>query len=320
LLSRTLARQAHESKKSMTGHVSSGADPLRSVYSPVAWRAQSLGVLWYTAPGTTATAERGLERLTSLAALVAPLLAVGRLEGELIEHQRIRSELRRHFSPKIASRLEGRHTFARLGGDFSQSATVLFADVRGFTAASHGLDPDHVLSALNDLFEKVVGIVFARGGTIDKYIGDALLALFGVPEPDPHQELNAVLAGLEMQEAVEKAKLSWSPLEAKPVRLGVGVTVGPLVQGFIGTQERLEYTVIGDPVNLAARYCDAARPGEVLISAEVFRRAYSEIEAGEPRLLTTKHSDTEGQLLAYPVLGRRRGTIGMDPSEESIPQ
>jgi class 3 adenylate cyclase len=317
LLSRTLARQSHEAAKPITGHVSAGTDPLRSCYCPVTWRGSSLGVLWYTAPGTTATAEQGLEGLTSLAAIVAPLLAVGSLEGELVEHRRIRSELLRHFSPKIAARLEGRHTFARLGGDFSQSATVLFADVRGFTAASHGLDPDHVLGALNELFEKVVGIVFARGGTIDKYIGDALLALFGVPEPDPHQELNAVLAGLEMQEAVEKANLSWSPSEAKPVRLGVGVTVGPLVQGFIGTQEKLEYTVIGDPVNMAARYCDAARPGEVLISAEVFRRAYSEIEAGEPRVLTTKHPDTEPQLLAYPVLGRRRGTIGMDldPSE-----
>ena len=318
VLSRTLARQAHEAAKPITGHVNAGTDSLRSAYCPIAWRASNLGILWYTAPGTTATAEKGLDRLAALAALVAPLLAIARLDTELVEHRRIRSELLRHFSPQIAARLEKRHTFARLGGDFSHSATVLFADVRGFTAAAHGLDPDHVLAALNELFETIVGVVFSRGGTIDKYIGDALLAVFGVPEPDPHQEANAVLAGLEMQEAVEKARLSWSRDEAKPVRLGIGVTVGPLVQGFVGTHDRLEYTVIGDPVNLAARYCDAAQPGEVLISAEVFRRAYSEIETGEPRMLTSKHPDTEEQLLAYPVVGRRRGTIGISRDQTQV--
>jgi adenylate cyclase len=114
-----------------------------------------------------------------------------------------------------------------------------------------------------------------------------------------------------MQAAVDRAGLRWNGDPSTPIRLGVGITAGPIVQGFVGTPDRLEYTVIGEPVNLAARYCDGARPGEVLISAEMFRRAYAEIEVGEPRTLVTKHPNTEAPLLAYPVLGRRHGTLGV---------
>ena len=179
----------------------------------------------------------------------------------------------RQFSPKVAERLLTLRGRLRLGGERSE-VTILNADIRGFTNLAHEMDPDEVVHLLNEYFAAVVPVIFARNGTIDKYMGDAILAVFGSPESDPEQHENAVRAAEEMQAAVAKLNLD-RQRRGEPCReFGIGVHCGEVVHGFVGTSDRMEFTVIGDVVNRTARYCSAAEGGQVLVSAEMYERVW----------------------------------------------
>jgi class 3 adenylate cyclase len=142
--------------------------------------------------------------------------------------------------------------------------TVLFADVRGFTSFSERLPPEEVLTHLNALLQIAVDCIFQYGGTVDKYIGDAIMALFNAPLDQPDHPLRAVRAALAMQLAIAARGTSLS--------LGIGIHTGEAVVGNVGTPRRLEYTAIGSTVNLAARLCETAQAGEVIISDAVQAR------------------------------------------------
>jgi adenylate cyclase len=160
------------------------------------------------------------------------------------------------------------------------------------------MEPDEVVHMLNDMFHDLTPIVLQHGGTVDKYVGDAMLAVFGSPDPDERQWEHAVLAALEMQAAIRHlAEGRWL---GKPVfRIGVGIHTGPVIHGFIGAPERMEYTVIGSTINTASRYCSAAGPDEILISPAAFSRLHRDLEVEHPpRDIETKH---EGTLKAYLV-------------------
>lgn len=131
--------------------------------------------------------------------------------------------------------------------------TVLFSDIREFTASSEYMRPEEVVTILNEYFEKMVEVVVRHKGTVDKFIGDGLMAFFGVPDEDSFQEENAVAAALEMQHELRKLNDKWSAEGRKPVRIGIGINSGNAIVGNIGSAQRLEYTAIGDTVNLAAR-------------------------------------------------------------------
>jgi adenylate cyclase len=160
------------------------------------------------------------------------------------------------------------------------------------------MEPDEVVHMLNDMFHDLTPIVLQHGGTVDKYVGDAMLAVFGSPDPDERQWEHAVRAALEMQAAIRHlAEGRW---RSKPVfRIGVGIHTGPVIHGFIGAPERMEYTVIGSTINTASRYCSAAGPDEILISPAAFSRLHRDLEVDHPpRDIETKH---EGMLKAYLV-------------------
>jgi adenylate cyclase len=122
-----------------------------------------------------------------------------------------------------------------------------------------------------------------------------VLAVFGSPDPDDQQWLKAVQAAVAMQAAAP---------EAGSMRVGIGVHSGEGLHGFVGSEELMEYTVMGSTVNLAARFCDAAAPGEVLISQQVYERIFSKVRV-EARTIQTKHADTEGDLVGYSFVGWR---------------
>ncbi len=155
---------------------------------------------------------------------------------------------------------------------------------------------------LNDMFHDLTPIVLKFEGTVDKYIGDAILAVFGCPEPDEQQWEHAVRAALEMQAAVKR--LGTGRWKGRPAfRIGIGIHTGPVIHGFIGAAERMEYTVIGDTINGASRYCDAAASEEILISPSTFAHLHHCVEVDlPPRMIDTKH---EGKMKAYLVRGRK---------------
>jgi class 3 adenylate cyclase len=145
-----------------------------------------------------------------------------------------------------------KHPEAMLIGD-NRELAVLFSDIRSFTTISEGMRPDELVNSLNRYFSDQVDIVMNRGGIVDKYIGDAIMAFFGAPVQHQDDALQSVLAGIEMTEAVKTFNEGQRSMGKPEFKIGVGINYGTVTVGNIGTERKMEYTVIGDMVNLASR-------------------------------------------------------------------
>jgi adenylate cyclase len=172
----------------------------------------------------------------------------------------------RYVSAEIAQKIV--ESFDRgqleLGGE-EREITVLFADVRGFTTLSEGLSPPEVVKFLNVFLDQMTSIVMQYGGAVNKYIGDNMMAFWNAPYAQDDHAWLAVQAALEMLEAIQK--LNETGQFSHPVQFGIGVNTGPVVVGNVGSQRRLEYTPIGDTVNVASRLCGVAPGGICYIGA-----------------------------------------------------
>jgi adenylate cyclase len=192
-----------------------------------------------------------------------------------------------------------------VGGRSTEPVTVLFSDVRGFTKLSATLKSQRVAQMLNDRFHEFVPIIRHHNGSVDKYIGDAIMAVFGCPRRDDDQLANAVRAAWHMQVAWRTALLPrWTWLtEADKAQIGIGIGIhtGEVWHGFVGAEEYIDYTVVGEVVNAASRYCDGTQRGEIVISPEVYKPLFAQVEA-HAMTVPTKH---EGEWRAHVVTGLR---------------
>jgi adenylate cyclase len=203
-----------------------------------------------------------LETVASQAAIaVQNTLFAKRLEQEAV----MRERFRRLLSPDIAEQVLSGHLEVKKGGELRET-TVLFADIRGFTAMSESYEPQIVVDALNEYFERMVEIVFRYEGTLDKFIGDEMMVLFGSPVTHRDDPARAVRAALEMQAALGAINERHAARDLPPFEIGIGINTGEVVAGYIGSSQALEYTVIGDPVNTGSRLCSLAKPGQTLLS------------------------------------------------------
>jgi adenylate cyclase len=189
----------------------------------------------------------------AMAVTVALVLGYG---GTVIEHfvreQRERRRLSQFFSPAVVREVvrnkdDGSLTTSR------RLVTVLFSDIRGFTSLSEKLEPEQVAEMLREYLSEMTEIVFRHGGTVDKYIGDCIMALYNAPFEDPAHAFRAVLTALEFQERTRAVSKRWEDKLGIAIRNGVGINTGEAVVGTLGSRQRLEYTAIGDAINLGAR-------------------------------------------------------------------
>ncbi len=273
------------------------------IYAPLLWQEEAFGVICAESSSSADIfGQEELRLIVFMAQYAAMALGSYRLQEKLRQESVLRAKLLRHFSPKIAEKLLHHRGRLRLGGEQSE-VTILNSDLRGFTQLTRGMEPDDVVEMLNDYFAAQVPIIFNYNGTIDKFMGDAILVVFGSPEPDPKQYEHAVLTAVEMQAAAAKINQRRRAGGLPCAEPGIGIHCGEVVHGFVGSAERIEYTVIGDVVNKTARYCSGAKKGEVLISPEVHEHVWRMVQV-DPTTIETKH---EGTFQAYRVIGIKPG-------------
>jgi class 3 adenylate cyclase/GAF domain-containing protein len=180
----------------------------------------------------------------------------------------IKDMFSRYLSSEVVQRLVMTPDLVKLGGD-KKLATVFFADIRGYTSFSEGKDPEYLIQILNEYFTEAVEIVIKHRGYIDKFIGDCIMAAWGVPlQSEDKDALSAVSCALEIQQLTASKKRTFFKGSASKLKIGIGMHTGPLVAGNLGSSRRMNYTVIGDTVNVAARLEGVAAPGEIIITQE----------------------------------------------------
>jgi adenylate cyclase len=177
----------------------------------------------------------------------------------------------------------------KLAGD-KMPVVIFFSDIRGFTSMSETMSPNDIANLLTEYFTEMVEIVFDHGGTLDKFMGDAIMALWGAPLASGDDPDRAMQAAIDMMNVLAELNRKWSEQGRQQVNIGIGINFGDVFAGNVGSNQRLEYTVIGDAVNVASRLCSKAGPGEIVIS-EPFYKALKKpprVEASEPLVLKNK--------------------------------
>jgi adenylate cyclase len=187
----------------------------------------------------------------------AVALAVNAMAAGLKDRDRVKSTFAHYVSQQVMDSILKSGAELKLSGD-RKRITVLFCDIRGFSTISERMRPEKVVAILNEYFETMVEVIFSNHGTLDKFIGDGMMVIFGAPEDDPNQEERAIKTALQMQRDLVRLTKKWET-EGVSIRIGVGINSGPAVVGNIGSTRRMDYTAIGDTVNLASRMESATK-------------------------------------------------------------
>ncbi len=198
-------------------------------------------------------------------------LAFNEMAKGLAERDRVKQVFNKFHNKEIAEKLLS--GAVNLGGE-RKEVTIFFSDIRGFTGMSESLEPEQVVEMLNEYMTRMVSIIRSYGGVVDKYVGDAIMALWGVPIGHADDAFNAVRACLAMREELAKLNKLRLSRGQNPIKIGMGLNTGPVIAGNIGSDEKMEYTVIGDSTNLASRVESVTKEygTDLLISQNVYER------------------------------------------------
>jgi adenylate cyclase len=306
-VSETLARRTLAERRAFIWTIGPPGDVSRSIrqlqivngmYAPLQWQDRVFGVICVDSPmPADRFSEDDLQFLVAIGFYAGMALAEQQLHASLRRSDKLIDRLLANFSPKLRAGILER---ARLGklrpGGVKSEVTILYCDLCDFTQRASEMDANDVADMLNDYFQPMIDAIFRQDGVVDKFVGDAVLAVFGSPEADPLQHQKAVRAAMAIQQAVEATTRLRTARGDVTCQARVGVHCGEVFHGFVGTLNRLEFTVIGDAVNRACRYCQAAGEGEILISPNVFQHVFDLVKA-DKAVVQTK----EGELMAHRV-------------------
>jgi len=240
---------------------------------PMMFRDDILGILHVDSETVTNSfGQQDLDLLTVLANQAALCIHTSDLHKQIVREETLRANLSRYHSPQIVDRIAANEIQIEPGGR-SVEVAVLYSDIRNFTPLSERTDPNLLMDFLNQYFSAMADIVFACQGTLDKFIGDALIAVFGSPVPDPEDAYHAAQCAQAMIERLRDMQF-----EVGPIHVGIGINYGRVIHGNIGSEKVMQYTVIGDVVNTAARLSDIATPNQVVLSPSVLERLGNRVE------------------------------------------
>ncbi len=187
---------------------------------------------------------------------------------DLSKINKVKSTFKKYVSKNIVDKLLENEDSLNLGGTESD-ITILFSDIRGFTSMSEKLNPSEIVRLLNKYFQSMIDVVFKYNGTLDKIVGDELMVLYGVPLKNENDTENAVNTAIEMFKKLDQFNKEITKNGFEPFQIGIGINKGKAVSGNIGSEQQMNYTVIGDTINLGARLCSHAKSGQILISNSV---------------------------------------------------
>ena len=190
---------------------------------------------------------------------------------DITDISKVKSTFKRYVSKQVVDELLGDDTKLKLGGE-KREVTVLFSDIRGFTSMSEKLKAEDVVKTLNNYFSDMIDIVFKYNGTLDKIIGDELMIVYGAPLVGVDDTERAVQTAIEMQKRIKIINKRRKIDGLIPIKVGMGINQGTVVSGNIGSRDMMDYTVIGDTVNLGARLCSYASPDEIIVSNTVYEQ------------------------------------------------
>ncbi|MEP7381634.1 MAG: adenylate/guanylate cyclase domain-containing protein [Gemmatimonadota bacterium] len=258
----------------------------------IASEGRVLGVLYVDSLTPSApVSDEDLDFLVAFAGIGAVALDNIRSAERIRQEARIRDNFERFFTPNLAARIAAAPEALGLGGE-RRTVAVLFSDIRGFTELAARMAPDATARFLTEYFSEMVDVVFQHGGTLDKFIGDAVMAQWGAPISAPDDADRAVEAARDMQAAVDVLNARWRSEGRPEILVGIGISYGEAFAGYLGSERRLEYTIIGDTVNTASRLCAWAEGGEILVSTTM-RDAFTRHHAlGDREPLTLRGKPT----------------------------
>jgi adenylate cyclase len=248
---------------------------IRSAMCVPLWnREHVIGALHVDTPLKTGTfTADDLDLLTALGNFAAVAIERARLQGRIAKEKRIRERLARYHSPGVVEEIvsEGPAGVEKVR---TRDVTVFFADIVGFTTAAETMAPEDLSLFLETVFTFAADAIFEQGGTLDKFIGDAVMAFFGAPIPQPDHPRRAVAAAAKLIESLKAWNVGRVGRGESPVAVRVGVNTGHAVVGDIGSDRRVDYTVLGNTVNVAARLeSSVAGPNEIVVGEETAHRA-----------------------------------------------
>lgn len=221
-----------------------------------------------------------------------------------LEKDKIRSMFQRFVPPQVVDQILEQPERLQLGG-IRQEITVLFADIRGYSAYAEKLPPEKVVDMLNDYLSLAANVILGYGGTLDKYVGDGLMAIFNAPEPQQYHLNQAIESALLLQEATREL----GARRGEELAFSVGLHIGDAVVGYIGTDAAINYTAVGDTVNIAKRLQETAKAGQILIEEEIINQLHGgkikTRELGELKFKNRQQSVKVYELLAYKELPKK---------------
>jgi len=241
-----------------------------------------------------------LELMKTIGCQMAMIIGQARLNQQVQEEEQLRQRLERFHSPQVIEMIVKDHKEAKdeLMEAKELTTTILFTDMVKFTSLSEQMHPREVNQLLNQYFSKMTDIIFEHNGTLDKYIGDGLMAVFGAPVEKKDDAERAVRAALKIRE--EFVNMTSETGEGKKIEIRIGINTGKVVGGNIGSPKRMDYTVIGDPVNIASRLESIAEPNQIYIGEETYNQVKNKFKVRE--VGPTKLKGKRAEIMVYEVL------------------
>ena len=252
-----------------------------AIVVPLLHNDEILGVLWLDSETLAQFQRKDLELVTAIVNQAAMFIEINIL-AKKIEHEIVtRERFSRLLSPNVAERVISGQLEIKKGGELVRECTVFNSDIRGFTRMSEKTEPQIIVDMLNEYFEHMVETIFKFEGTLDKFMGDGIMALWGAPVAHPDDPALAVQCALEQMRVLGEFNRGRVSSNLPPLSIGIGIHTGPLVAGYIGSSKALSYTVIGDTANTSARLCGIAQTGQIIVSETTYARLGGRFEYQE---------------------------------------